>query len=369
MSDHDYTLKVLIVDDDEDVRDPLAEWMELVEGMVVDTARNGKEALDLVKRDDGRYDVVLLDKNLEDEDGIDVMRQIHAESPDLPVIMFTGQDHAAGAEAKEAGAYDYLLKPFEDDDLVDLIREAAEQNISAQDAILSQTAKRVRQSLSVPVCLVWLLDRAKGKFKVTAWAGDVGQDYRNSVYIDWENAAPRRFPGRGRTAYFSDLREQEIWETLQYRDAMIKQGWVSLLSAPMVIEGRTIGVIDVCTLEKRAFEDEEREGLGDEASQAAISVRSAQLAARARALFDITQKITGGVDVSEEELFESILERGLELVGTEIGWLYLVDRATNSLRIKSSGSLGFRVERPYIGLPIKRSGDSLQGQGRGAEIE
>jgi GAF domain-containing protein/CheY-like chemotaxis protein len=336
MSDHDYTLKVLIVDDDKDVRVPLAEWLEVVEGMMTDTAKNEGQALELVKQDDGQYDVVLLDKDLAGEDGIDVMRQIHAEFPDLSVIMFTGQDHAAGAEAKREGAYDHLLKPFDDEHLVDLIREAAGQSVSARDAFLYQTAEGLCQSLGVPICTVWLLDRIKGQFKIEAWAGDVSRDYRSGTRIDWEKAAPRRFPGRGRTVYFSDLRKERAAGSLQHWEAMIEQGWTSLLSTPMVMEGRTIGIIDVYTLEERIFTDEERERLGDEAAKAAISVRNAQLAERSRALLDITQVITSSVGIKEGELFELILKRGLEFVGTEIGWLYLVDRATNSLRIESS---------------------------------
>jgi GAF domain-containing protein len=356
MSDHDYKLRVLIVDDDEDVRDPLAEWLEVVEGMEVQTAEDDESALRLVKQDDGQYDVVLLDKVLGEQNGIDVMRRILAEFPDLPVIMFTGQDHAAGAEAKEAGAYDYLLKPFDDEDLVDLIREAAEQSISAQNAFLYQTAEGLCESLNVPVCIAWLLDRVKGRFKIEAWAGDVDQEYRESVYIDWEKATPRRFPGRGRSVYFPDLRKEEVAESLQHWDEMIEQGWISLLSTPMVMEGRTIGIIDVYTLEERAFTKEERERLGDEAAKAAMSVRNAQLAERSRALLDITQVITSSVAIKEGELFELILERGLEFVGTDIGWLYLVDRATNSLRIESSRG----IEEEEAGI-IRKVGEGITG--------
>ncbi len=102
--------------------------------MPIASANSGAEALKLVDEQD--FDVVILDVRMPGMGGLEVLRQIRAKRPLTEVIMLTG--HAsldAGMQGMNLGAYDYVLKPADFDELLDKVRRAAERkalNVSAQ---------------------------------------------------------------------------------------------------------------------------------------------------------------------------------------------------------------------------------------------
>jgi two-component system nitrogen regulation response regulator GlnG len=87
------------------------------------TAATASEGL--AKLVSARPDVVILDINLGDESGLETFRRIHQTDPRIPVIFITGHGTTSTAiEAMRLGAYEYLLKPLELDQLTDLVRRA-----------------------------------------------------------------------------------------------------------------------------------------------------------------------------------------------------------------------------------------------------
>ena len=117
--------RILIVEDDARIRETTRILLE-DEGHVVDEAATGEEGLALVE--DGPVDCVLLDLLLPGRDGFDICRSIRAASP-VPVIMLTARadtyDVVAGLEA---GADDYVTKPFEPKELTARIRAQVRRN-------------------------------------------------------------------------------------------------------------------------------------------------------------------------------------------------------------------------------------------------
>ncbi len=112
-------MKVLIVDDDRGVRRSTAIAVES-EGYGAETADSGRIAS--LKLAEERYDLVLLDLRLGDENGIEVMEQIKKAHPALPVVIFTAHATIQNAvEATHRGADDYLEKPFTPDRLRQLL--------------------------------------------------------------------------------------------------------------------------------------------------------------------------------------------------------------------------------------------------------
>jgi DNA-binding NtrC family response regulator len=100
---------VLIVDDEKNIRSSLATTFEL-EGYAVETAINGVEALDLIRR--GGIDLVLLDLQMPELDGIGALRRLRDEGHDLPVIFLTAHGTIEKAvEAVRLGAFDFIEKP------------------------------------------------------------------------------------------------------------------------------------------------------------------------------------------------------------------------------------------------------------------
>jgi DNA-binding NtrC family response regulator len=116
--------RVLIVEDDEVFLRPLRRALEL-EGFEVLTAGSGEEALDLLKRED--VDLALTDQRLPGMDGVQVVRQLKTEHPEIGVVVMTAYGTiGAAVEATRLGAEDYLVKPFEPEEILLVLRRALE---------------------------------------------------------------------------------------------------------------------------------------------------------------------------------------------------------------------------------------------------
>ena len=105
---------ILVVDDDESIRNLVAEILDL-EGWQVITATNGREALDRIGESPPR--VVLLDMRMPVLNGWDVARELHTRGMDLPIVVMTAAQDAR-QWAREVNAAAYLAKPFDLEDLV-----------------------------------------------------------------------------------------------------------------------------------------------------------------------------------------------------------------------------------------------------------
>jgi PAS domain S-box-containing protein len=103
---------ILVIDDDQAVRESLAAFLEDREFHVI-TAANGRLGLDVVARE--AVDVVIVDLRMPEVDGLEVLTRVRRDRPRLPVIVVSGTgDIADVVEALRLGAWDYVLKPIED---------------------------------------------------------------------------------------------------------------------------------------------------------------------------------------------------------------------------------------------------------------
>lgn len=128
--------KVLLVDDDEGLRTALGEQLELHEEFFTDSAENGALALEAVKS--AHYDMVLLDVGLPDMDGRDVCRLMRRNGVKAPIIMLTAQDGDADTIlGLDAGANDYITKPFKIAVLLARMRAHLRQHEQSDDAIFT----------------------------------------------------------------------------------------------------------------------------------------------------------------------------------------------------------------------------------------
>lgn len=116
------TIRVLLVDDEEDLVSTLTERLAF-RGVEAAYALNAFEALDKLQKD--TFDLVVLDLKLPGMSGIDLLRLIKAKLPDLPVIMITGHGSPLQtADKTPEGVFDFLAKPINIDDLIVKMREA-----------------------------------------------------------------------------------------------------------------------------------------------------------------------------------------------------------------------------------------------------
>ena len=123
--------KILIVDDELVMRTSLKGWLQR-DGHDVETAESGEKALEIVKKT--RFDILLVDIKMEGISGLDVLMKVKESDPDVAIIMITAYGSIATAiEAMKNGAYDYLLKPFDPDELGVLIEKIIEQQAQARE--------------------------------------------------------------------------------------------------------------------------------------------------------------------------------------------------------------------------------------------
>lgn len=126
--------KILLVDDDEDLREALSEQLVMTEDFDVFEAGNGQDALSRAR--EAIYDLVILDVGLPDTDGRELCRVMRKQGVKSPILMLTGHDSDADTIlGLDAGANDYVTKPFKFPVLLARIRAQLRQHEQSEDAV------------------------------------------------------------------------------------------------------------------------------------------------------------------------------------------------------------------------------------------
>jgi DNA-binding NtrC family response regulator len=126
--------KLLIVDDELSVRDSLGKWFH-EEGYEVTMVENANDAL--TRLAEQRWDAALVDIKMHGTDGIELQRRMHEVDPELIVIIMTGYASVDTAVmALKNGAYDYVTKPLDPDEIAHLVKKALAHKRTAQENVL-----------------------------------------------------------------------------------------------------------------------------------------------------------------------------------------------------------------------------------------
>jgi DNA-binding NtrC family response regulator len=180
-------ISLLIVDDEESVRDSLYNWF-IEDGYDVDYAANAKEAL--MKIEAGDFDIILADIKMPGMDGLEMHRRIKAINSEAIVIVMTAFASVETAvQALKDGAFDYVTKPFDPDDLSHLIRNAANQ-ISLKNE--NETLKNKVVSLEN---IEDIVGNSKAMIKVLKEVENVAQS-NSSVIITGESGTGKELIAR-----------------------------------------------------------------------------------------------------------------------------------------------------------------------------
>ncbi len=152
--------KILLVDDDDDLREALSEQLVMTEDFDVFEADSGAEAMK--KSKEGIYDLLILDVGLPDTDGRELCKLMRKQGVKSPVIMLTGHDSDADTIlGLDAGANDYVTKPFRFPVLLARIRAQLRQHEQSEDAVFQLGPYSFRPAMKM------LVDEDEKKIRLT----------------------------------------------------------------------------------------------------------------------------------------------------------------------------------------------------------
>jgi two-component system, OmpR family, copper resistance phosphate regulon response regulator CusR len=215
-------MRILVVEDEHSISNFLKEGLE-EEGFAVDVADNGKTGLLMAMDNLEEYDVIILDWMLPGISGIEICRNIRKENQGIPVIFLTARDTTDDAVfGLEAGANDFIRKPFAFEELLARIRvlmrgKGGENSVfSYGDIILDVDSHRVtRAGINVELtqkefALLEFLLRNKGKVsrrtRIIEKVWDIHFDYDTSVIDVYINALRKKLDDKHSTSFIETIR-------------------------------------------------------------------------------------------------------------------------------------------------------------------
>ncbi|MDD2804614.1 MAG: response regulator [Elusimicrobiales bacterium] len=246
--------KLLVVDDEQGIRDMLSYELGL-RGYQVATADNGADALEEIKKD--KFRLVISDVKMAGMDGLQLLEAVKKSAPDVEVIMSTGYGTIEMAvSAMKKGAYDFIQKPFDLEELLALIEKALEKNelrsmlgvYEASKAVMSSIklhellpllAKLSARVLKADGACIMLLS-PEGKLGVAAVHGRDGEEYRAYALALGERAAGKASPGAEPVLINGPLEDvAEFAGITGLRDVS------SSMVYPLAMGGKVLGVLTV----------------------------------------------------------------------------------------------------------------------------
>ncbi|KAF0239791.1 response regulator transcription factor [Sediminibacterium sp.] len=215
-------MRIFLAEDETAIAGFLKEGLE-EEGFAVDLATNGREALEMAMANLNEYDIILLDWMMPGVSGIEICRNIRKENKAIPVIFLTAKDTVDDTVfGLEAGANDYLKKPFAFEELLARIRvllrnKTGEQNIfESGNILLNAEAHQVTKNgqavelTQKEFALLEYLLRNKGKVcrrtRIIEKIWDIHFDKDTSVIDVFINALRKKLDTKDRESFIQTIR-------------------------------------------------------------------------------------------------------------------------------------------------------------------
>lgn len=215
-------MRILLVEDESSIANFLKEGLE-EEGFAIDLADNGKKGLQMAQDNLDEYDVIILDWMLPGMSGVEICRNIRKENPTVPVLFLTARDTTDDVVfGLEAGANDYLRKPFAFEELLARIRvlmrgKKGENTRFTYGSIemdvdshrVNKNGKAIELTQKEFSLLEFLL-RNKGKVsrrtRIIEKVWDIHFDYDTSVIDVYINSLRKKFDDENASSFIETIR-------------------------------------------------------------------------------------------------------------------------------------------------------------------
>jgi YesN/AraC family two-component response regulator len=284
--------KILVLDDEQIVLDSVSRVLE-EEKFDVRTCRRGEDAVDLLKKE-GSFDILITDLKMPGMDGLQAMDALHEVDPDLSMIMFTAYSTVDSAvKAMKVGAVDYIKKPFTPEQLTELVEKVmSERKQRFERRYREDTFEEVKTAISSTLNLkevlnlivqgvvkvmkikgttLSLLDKNREKLRVFAYHG-LSKNYVDKGPLDASRSIGEVIL-KGKHVLVTDAASDP---RVQYPQEAMREGIASILSVPLIVRNKVIGVLRVYTAQPREFSEEEIKFLYDFAEQVAMAIENAR---------------------------------------------------------------------------------------------
>jgi response regulator RpfG family c-di-GMP phosphodiesterase len=304
-STHDDSPRILVVDDEEVIRDILADFLAM-EGFEVRTAADGAAALNELTR--GHCDIVLSDLKMPNMGGIELLEVISREWPQLVTIIMTGFGTVETAiDAMKRGAYDYIMKPFKMEEVVHTVRRGLErrkltaENMRLKEALsLYKVSEAIAASLSLDEVMRNVTDAAIHEVDadlVAVWLDDGSGQLFERARVQHPRFLPAGPVGELSAAALirhlaDDKRLRAHGERChQYFSVQPEVPVSSMLATPLTMSGRTIGFLAALSFSSnKIFDEGQRKLLHIVSDRAAAAIENAKLYEDLQATFSQTIK-------------------------------------------------------------------------------
>jgi len=307
-STHDASTRILVVDDEEVIRDILADFLAM-EGFEVRTAEDGAEALSQLAS--ARFDLVLSDLKMPRLGGIELLDAISELAPQVVTIIMTGFGTVETAiEAMKRGAYDYIMKPFKMEDVVHTVRRGLErhklkaENMRLKEVLsLYKVSEAIASSLSLDDVMRTVTDAAI--HEVYADLVMVLVDDGSGHWVERSRVRNPKFVHRSADADLGVLSVEKLAEHFALNHRLLVHGShcvqffveepavvaTSLLVTQLTSPSGTIGYIAALSYTpNRRFDEGQRKLLRIMSDRAAAAIDNARLYEDLKATFSQTIK-------------------------------------------------------------------------------
>jgi CheY-like chemotaxis protein len=263
---------ILVIDDEPIVHESIQRILS-EEGYLVDGDLRVKDAMERLQKI--RYDLVLTDLMMPEQNGLEAVKAIGREHPGIGVVMFTGYPNVDSAvESIKLGSLDYLPKPFTPDELVAVVARSLEKVQKARrdrelEQLFTEAEKAIQSSFDLKEVLqiintnivrifqvkgssVFLYNKRTNSLDLTSTCG-LSDGYLEKGQLD----AARSIPGVLASNEPVCIEAALFDHHLQYPEKARKEGLSMILSLPLGIDEKPLGVLRLYRADGRSFTAEE----------------------------------------------------------------------------------------------------------------
>jgi len=296
---------ILVIDDEMIVHQSISRILE-AEAYQVDGVLRVDEALERLKKTP--YDLVLTDLMIPEKSGMEAVKAIARDYPDMGVVMFTGFPTVDSAvESMKLGSLDYLPKPFTPDELLAVVERSLERIHKIRrerelEDLYAEAEKAIQSSLELKEILNSINENVVRLFKVKgssllmlnkknqtlqlASSTGLSEGYLQKGIIDATKSVPEVLKSGEPVMVQADQFESR----LQYPEEARREGIFSILSCPLKVQDKISGILRLYSPQSRSFSGEELDLLRKFAEQGARAMENALAYGKVRDDLEALQK-------------------------------------------------------------------------------